>query len=449
MLGPASHLTKSRRRSAPAARAHGKTAAPLAWFAELGARVAQAWEATGRAEEAFSPIACEALDRTPPSAHVDPEVLVASLLTPAELPLQVDIEGRFSDLPITVYDDNRFFVQVLYWTDGTPTVHDHNFVGAFHVLAGSSIQSTYGFREARRFGPRIRTGVITPLGIELLRAGDVRPILRGERFIHGVFHLDRPSVSVVVRTHAKPDDVLFAYDQPGLAWDIFYADEPLRRRLQALRLRHTLGADYFDAACTALRTADEIGVARILLQAYELHPDAPETARALVGIAREGRGLRDGRERAALVSALAPVLDELPKLHPLLGARRAVHDPDLRYALAVLLSAPTRRAALALTAQWVRTSNVGNAAPEDVMTAWVGELMGRAGPGSGLEEHRLLTTEPRIVAFRAMLEGQNDAGVAAELSEFYGARAPLDVDGVAALRAELRGSLLLRALVTD
>jgi len=415
---------------------NSEAATALQWFDQLGKRVAEKWSATGNSEGDFVSIATEALDATPPSRHIDPAALSTEVLRPVKLVPQVDKEGRFSDLPVTVYDDGNLFIQVLHWVDASPAVHDHNFVGAFHVLSGSSIQSTYSFKTTRSFGPRMRQGILTPLAIEFLRPGATRPIPRGDRFIHGVFHLERPSISVVIRTHPAPNEIILAYDPPGLAWDIFYENGELARLLQSLRLHHRLGLDYFGAALRAIEAADEITRARILLQCHQLHPDRQDVPKELIHAVR-------ARHRD-LVDIVEPVLAELSPLHTLLQARNLVETDDLRYALAVLISAPTRRQALQLVAE-----RVTDAAPEDVLTMWIGELMAYAGEGSVLQDHRYVVTEPEVVALRAMLEGKDDRVAAADVAAYFDGAAPMDEAGVAMFRRKLRSSVLLRGLVTE
>jgi hypothetical protein len=209
----------------------------------------------------------------------------------------------------------------------------------------------------------------------------------------------------------------------------------MQRTLQALKLVHTLKTGYLDAGRTALLAADAPGVVSILRQAYELHPIDLDVPRALVEVARE--------MHPDLLRVLAPALEAKPKVHPLFGARVELHDPTLRFVLAVLLLAPTRVQVLAMVAARVPGS------PEDVVLHSVSVLMGYAEPGTGLEEHKLLTTEPRLVAFRSMLDGKPDDVVAAEVAEWFDGADVLDARGVGALRAELRGSVLLQSLVTE
>jgi hypothetical protein len=87
-----------------------------------------------------------------------------------------------------------------------------------------------------------------------MRTGDVRQILSGDRFIHSLFHLDRPSVTMVVRTkHDSGTDPQYSYFPPGIAYDPFVADERLSRLVRFL--------DVFDRRSSGITNllADLIG----------------------------------------------------------------------------------------------------------------------------------------------------------------------------------------------
>jgi hypothetical protein len=69
--------------------------------------------------------------------------------------------------------------------------------------------------------------------------------------------------------------------------------------------------------------------------------------------------------------------------------------------------------------------------------------------GSGLEPHRLLTSESAFVAFRSILEGNSDAAVAAEVAAYFDEVPSLTVADVVALRNALGASRLFRCAVLD
>src|SRR5688572_18357383 len=125
--------------------------------------------------------------------------------TTDRIPHQIDLDSEFGQPPLSVYAEERFFIQVIFWRDGTTAVHQHAFSGAFGVLAGGSIHSEYEWVPRRRVNAHLHFGDIERTKLELLAAGDVRPIASGRRLIHSLFHLDRPSISVVVRTAQDAD----------------------------------------------------------------------------------------------------------------------------------------------------------------------------------------------------------------------------------------------------
>src|ERR1019366_9823901 len=100
---------------------------------------------------------------------------------------------------------------------------------------------------------------------EWLTRGDVRPILPGSGLVHALFHLDRPSVSVVVRT---PSDALagpqYSYSRAGLAFDPFAKSDALTRKLETLDLLRTLARPEFETLARAsLENADAFQAFRI------------------------------------------------------------------------------------------------------------------------------------------------------------------------------------------
>ncbi len=413
-----------------------KAAAPsaLKWFDELGERVAIEWRKANHAEDALAEIASSALDATPPSEHVEPGAIAELVLRGGELPPQADIEARFSDLPVTVYTKDRLHIQVLHWAQSSPAIHNHIFSGAFHLLSGSSLHETYGFSTTRRHGPRVREGVLTPRGVELLEKGDTRAIHRGDRFIHTVFHLGRPSVSVVVRSPGAEDESISKFEQSGFAWDPFYETPGLARVLQSITLHHKVGDGYQRAVSEALDAADEIAFVRILAHCRTLHYQEPED---LARVTREAQ-----TRRPDLAAAVLLAFEDASQIEHLIGLRASLRNDDYRSTLGLLLFAPTRRRLLDLVARCVP-----GAAPEDTVTRCAGELTSYMGAGSGLEEHRLLATEPAVVAFRSLLEGKGDDATAADVAAYFDGASPFAAADVAALRRALGASRLFRCVV--
>src|SRR5262245_16745461 len=159
-------------------------------FQDLGARVQARWRAAGFDVEAFPDLALAALAETPPSRLVTVDEIVDWVRTAAALPFQPNLHSRFGEPPLTVFHAERFYIEVLFWLDGTTAIHQHSFSGAFHVLAGSSIHSEYTFTTAEQLNLRLKLGEVQLGSAELLQAGASRRIEPQDRFIHALFHLD-------------------------------------------------------------------------------------------------------------------------------------------------------------------------------------------------------------------------------------------------------------------
>ncbi len=140
-------------------------------------------------------------------------------LTAERLPPQVDLSAKFGQPPLTVYSGRDFRIEVLFWVQGVPAIHQHSFSGAFHVMHGSSLQSLWDFEPTEQVAMRLAFGRVSLKKAELLRKGDSRPIIAGNRLIHSTFHLDRPSLTVVVRTVGETDQLpQYSYLPPTIAY---------------------------------------------------------------------------------------------------------------------------------------------------------------------------------------------------------------------------------------
>src|SRR5438128_9880383 len=160
----------------------------MRFFQDLGALVEQRWRDEDYSEERCPAIAELALLEATPDTRIDPWDVIRWVNTTAELPEQQDMAGAFGNPPITLFNGPRFYVDIYYWLDGTTTIHQHAFSGAFQVLLGSSIHSSYTFREDKVISEHFSVGELALNGVELLKQRDVRTIKAGRQFIHSLFH---------------------------------------------------------------------------------------------------------------------------------------------------------------------------------------------------------------------------------------------------------------------
>src|SRR5690349_14429430 len=164
---------------------------------ELGPLVEMRWRKNDYSEELFPEIAAQALTETALHSRVDPWQVIPWLETVTQLPRQVDLEGNFGNPPITLYDGSRFHISVYFWVNGTTTIHQHSFAGAFQVLLGSSIHTRYTFKIDRAINAHFQTGQLTLEESDLLVKGDVREIIpAADISIHCFILIDLLSVSL-------------------------------------------------------------------------------------------------------------------------------------------------------------------------------------------------------------------------------------------------------------
>ncbi len=311
----------------------------------LGARVQEAWDAVHRDEKALPDIAFDALGRFDPPAFRLDDVSRFLLTTKTPQPAAARV---FSDMPVNVYRGDGFYVEVLIWVDGTTSIHQHAFSGAFRVLHGSSLHSVYQFEEKRRINSRTRLGRVTCTGMRYLKRGDRHRIRSGPGGLaHALFHLERPSVTLVVRTDNDPDaNPQLTLHPPALALDPRTSDrleEALRRWVTVLDL---LGEPVEMAGPLVDRIFDlDFGrFARFALAYpdFAARLDARTPWERALGAPGAGRRRLDARFGQKEAGVLMRAILEQQRCESLRRTRGDVTDPELRFFLALLLNGRSR-----------------------------------------------------------------------------------------------------------
>ncbi len=304
-------------------------------FHELGSRVDCAWEAADFSEQAFPLIAREALAAERLPDRITSDDVLQWVLAAKVLPAQEDLRASFGQPPITVYRGRRFHIQVLYWLDGSTTIHRHGFCGAFQVLEGGSLHSRWSFSTRHRVNSRMLIGQTHFLGADLLHRGDVVCIT--PELTHGLFHLEAPSATIVVRTEGETaDGPQYEYHPPSIALDPFFVDPLVERQLQALHLLRASGhKELEDRVANLVSRTDVYTVFRIFFHA--LRDGATMTQ--LETLADAAR-IRHGD----VVDEIMLAIGEGSRRRLLHSLRRQIREPDGRFFLALLQNLPDRDA---------------------------------------------------------------------------------------------------------
>jgi hypothetical protein len=343
-------------------------------IAGLASETDRRWASHHRREEAFADIATELLIESDLARRLSPQAVLLWAARARLLPRQ-ELGSTFGQPPITLHAGEDFEIQALFWFDGTTSIHQHAFSGAFQVLAGSSVHTRYRFTERRAINTHFGLGRIDYLGSELLRTGDTRSIIPGDTLIHGLFHLDRPSVTLVLRTYLDPRHLpQYRYFRPALRENGFYRPMSLARRLEALETLRKIDPDaHAPAILEAVQSADLFEAMRILMHTLETVPEDGDTLLRLAQAARDTHG--DD------VEEIAVSLAEKAREERIVGRRRTVVDPEHRFLLALLLNVPDRQSMIRM----VEDRYPGESAI-DRIAGWLAKLEGA--PGAADEEIR-------------------------------------------------------------
>lgn len=421
----------------------------MQFFRDLGSLVEQRWRDESYNEEVFPEIAEQALAETAPHGQVDPWDVIRWLNTTTELPEQRDIPGMFGNPPVTLYNGPRFYIDIYYWLDGTTSIHRHAFCGAFQVLQGSSIHSQYDFNEQRRINEHCLVGEITLTKVELLETGAIRQILPGARYIHSLFHLERPSVSLVIRTQQVPS-VLPQYDyhKPYLALNPFFQSAALIKRFQAasllLSMKHPQADDLIGEllSCSDFQTAFAV----IELAFNHLANNQLEKAFGLSTGKKRFEGLLEiARQRhGELADLILPVIEERQRQKNIIQRRGEVTSHDHRFFLALLLNVPDRERVLELVGQRFPACD-----PVEQIVEWVEELAATRRLGGG--EANVLGLEKcdddYLFVLRCLLAGLSRDRMQEEASAEYADDYTAGLrDKLAALYDAICSSLLFKSI---
>jgi hypothetical protein len=343
-------------------------------FQKLGVLVEDRWKAKNYSEQLFPEIAAQALVDVDLAARIDAWDIIRWVHSAESLPQQYDVEGRFGNPPITLFSGPRFYIDVYYWLDGTTSIHQHSFTGAFQVLLGSSIHSRYSFREDRIINEHFSIGELALEEVQLLRLKDVRVIRAGRNFIHSLFHLDRPSATITIRTEHTPSSALqYDYRKPYFALDPFFRNPAMIKKAQTVVL--LLGAKHKDADAMIgdLCCSSDFQTAFFVLAETYQQLQSSEMDQLF--------GLSTGKDRfkailnqcrsvhGELTDMVLPVLEEQERQMSIIQRRGTITKDAHRFFLALLLNIASRQKILELVKQRYPEQE-----PVETILDWVEEL---------------------------------------------------------------------------
>ena len=298
----------------------------------MGEELEAKWAEREYAPNVFTELSMAALCQVELRQGLSSSSLLASVAGDAELPEERVRENRVVDEQLTLYRGRHFVIQLLVWIDGITDIHDHQLCGAYLALDGDRIESSYRFRMGESLDDdNVRIGNLEPLGMERVRAGDVRPFVPGIDDLHAVFHLHHPSATLAIRSPRLDVDAGFNYLRPGFA----VRTKRSPRLGQRSRALTTLRAGDYPAYAAAVEAA--------LLEAgpLDLFWLFNEHRAAYEGRATELRALlgRLQEERGPWIHPFAKAFAERSRMGLVRSLRQMQRDVDCRLALALILHA--------------------------------------------------------------------------------------------------------------
>lgn len=359
-------------------------------FEAMGARIEARWAELNHDERAFPELAVRVLDDTPALNEITPEDIVDWALTSPRLPPQFDVRSAFGEPPITLHAGGRFVIDLYFWLSGATATHQHGFSGAFHVLAGSSLHVRSRWTTDERINGDFLLGALKTDSAELLRRGDTRPIEAGDALIHALYHLDRPSCSLVVRTCEEGFGPQYTYLPPSVAYNPFHADPTSARKRELLAMLRKLGHPEWRARTLRLLSACDLPLAFGVLL---------DTLRHLRSVAELDEFLAATRERhGARVDRLVPALAEALRQQELFELRPREHTAEHRLLFAMLIALPDRAAIDAVIRQ-----RHPDRPPDACLRRWIEELAASS-PGAPLDRTDLAVLD-------GLLRGMSDSEI--------------------------------------
>ncbi|HSK77369.1 MAG TPA: hypothetical protein VLQ45_13030 [Thermoanaerobaculia bacterium] len=374
----------------------------ISYFRSLGESIEKTWLRHSYDEEVFPRLVLEELGRNPPLMSVEVKDIVDWIFGSSQGFVQPNPRALFGEPPVTLFQAPRFYIEALFWLSGTTAIHEHGFSGAFSVLAGSSVHSLWQFAPERTINSRMICGRLERVSTEILRPGGARTICSGGRLIHQLFHLEVPSVTIVVRTYMEPNHLpQYQYLPPGLAIDP-EDSEPVRKRRLMLIDGMARGqiSGLKDYACKLIDSGD-LTILYYLFSVLTRRKVDKGLLGDLYGSARERHG--------DVIDLFRMVCEEERRSRIVTALRAKISAPDPRFLLALLMLMPDRDAIFdAIRLQFPEFE------PLPAIEAWLTNMSGKEIIGFDFNN------ENRII-FRGLVEGLDEEGLLQRLRvEFKG-----------------------------
>lgn len=200
----------------------------------LCARIEERWLRCNYASEDFYKVVWEETE----NFDLMPLGEVANQLRLLEHPSvrATQVKSTFSDLYMQIFHNGRFLIEILNWSGSHVNVHDHDFSGVQFQLKGDALNVLYDFTPESGNDGALRLGRLTVREASLWKAGGRSMVRSGAVDPHGVFHLGKPTTSLLIRTVPTPRLGVQSNYFPTLAAHYTVQNDLQRKKLTGLSL---------------------------------------------------------------------------------------------------------------------------------------------------------------------------------------------------------------------
>lgn len=151
--------------------------------------------------------------------------------TRTEIPEQINVHNTFGQPPITLFNNDRFVVDLYIWMGCDTSIHSHGFRGAFRVLHGKSLHETFDVKVLEKIAHDVELTELGQPSLEILSVGDTRTIAPGKDLTHRVIHLEEPTITLCVKTINEPALSQWHHFENGLAIQKRHLDPGLIKQI--------------------------------------------------------------------------------------------------------------------------------------------------------------------------------------------------------------------------
>lgn len=303
--------------------------------------------------DAFTNAAVETLIEFPAYKHIDLDTLSDSIFSMDKLGMVE--QSHPANGILTAFSCPVFDILIHIWDDDLGSPHQHDWPGAFQILHGRPLHAHYEYTETEKFGQLLQTGTLKLKRLERLGEGRTLPVYPGRRYIHGLSHVERPSISISIRAVNRNTGVFtMNYWRPGVAVATAYPDmdNATKALYRWLDMLHSCRPEeYVTRVGKLIEECNPVIVYFGLLHAHRVIIGEMEKLIAI------------GRKRfndAAFFNTWTASLNDMARTDSFEVARESIHDEDLRFLLGVLYFAEDRKTVVTTVANAFGADGVQN-----------------------------------------------------------------------------------------